>query len=114
MTVTPISSSAPAAADESTQLASVYDLAAARERRERRLAGEIPAEVWAEVEAANRLFEDLESEGRRIVFDDTRLDGRLVVSLCDLEGRILRLVDPDEVVAGPVAVPEARDEGGAA
>lgn len=90
------------------QLAQVYDLAAARERRAARQAAEvaptredeIPADVWAEVEAANRLFEDLQSDGRRIVFDDGHLDGRLVIALCDLEGRVLRAVAPGEVVAG--------------
>ena len=112
MRITP-SMSAPETPDAQGPPARVYDLAAARERRERRVAGEIPAEVWAEVEAANRLFEELEAEGRRIVFDDTRLDGPLIVSLCDLEGRILRLVGADEVV-GATTVDDALHDGGAA
>ena len=113
MRITP-SMSASDAVDDGTPSARVYDLAAARERRERRLAGEIPAEVWAEVEAANRLFDELEAEGRRIVFDDSRLDGRLVVSLCDMEGRVLRLVPPIEAVGGAAVDDAALRDGGAA
>lgn len=92
--------------------AQVYDLEAARMRRDARRAGEIPAHVWAEVEAANRLFEDLHDDGRRLVFDD-RLDGRTVISLCDLGGRVLRSVTPGEVVDVP-AVALAPVHGGAA
>lgn len=87
-------------------LAQVHDLAAARERRTARQAAtpeveSIPLDVWAEVEAANRLFEELQADGRQIVFDDGHLDGRLVIALCDLEGRVLRSVAPVEVLGVP-------------
>ncbi len=84
-------------------LAQVHDLGAARERRAARDAvpaavDPMPSDVWAEVEAANRLFEELAADGRRIVFDDGHLDGRLVIALCDLEGRVLRSVGPGELL----------------
>lgn len=89
-------------------LAQVHDLGAARARRAAREATPVPvdadpmpSDVWAEVEAANRLFEELQADGRRIVFDDGHLDGRLVIALCDLEGRVLRSVGPGELLAAP-------------
>jgi len=93
----------------------VLELATARANRDARRAGEIPTAVWEEVEAANRLFDELEADGRRIVFDDGRLTGRLVISLCDLEGRVLRAVTPGELVgAPPLSADSAHREGGAA
>lgn len=88
----------------------IYDFAQAHARREAVRADSIPADVWAEVEAANRLFEELEASGRRVVLDDDRLDGRLVIALCDLEGRMLRSVPPADLVAGDVL--EARRDDG--
>lgn len=80
--------------------------------RPRPAADPMPVDVWAEVEAANRLFEDLAADGRRIVFDDGHLDGRLVISLCDLEGRVLRAVSPSEL-PGPALGASTRGEGAA-
>lgn len=110
-------------------VAQVHDLAAARARRADREAvkaaltapafvdepavpGDIPADVWAEVEAANRLFEELHDDGHQIVFDDGHLDGRLVIALCDLEGRVLRAVPPAEVVTALGTGAPGRRQGG--
>jgi hypothetical protein len=90
--------------------ARIYDFAQARARRDATRADAIPSDVWAEIEAANRLFEELEASGRRIVLDDERLDGRLVIELCDLEGRMLRAVPPTDLVAGDV-FGAPRDDG---
>ncbi len=95
-------------------VAQVFQLDAARARREARRAGEMPAEVWAEVQAANRLFEDLRAEGQQVVFDDGRLDGTTVIALCDLEGRMLRAVTAREIVGDPAPVTPLRVRGGAA
>lgn len=83
--------------------ARVYELAEARRRRDLPLppiAGDrIPTEVWDEVEAASRLFDQLKSEGRQVMFDNDRLTGRVVASLLDSEGEVSSLplstaVDP--------------------
>lgn len=95
--------------------ADVLHLETARANREARRVGEIPTDVWEEVEAANRLFDELQADGRRVVFDDGRLSGRVVISLCDLEGRVLRSVTPGELVGTPpLSADAARREGGAA
>lgn len=95
--------------------ADVLHFETARANRESRRAGEIPSDVWEEVEAANRLFDELQADGRRVVFDNGRLNGRLVISLCDLEGRVLRAVTPTELVGRPpLSTDTARLEGGAA
>lgn len=98
------SSSVAAARAEGVPNARIYDFASAQARREERRAGAIPADVWAEVEAANLLFEELEQSGRRVMLDDERLDGRLVIALCDLEGRLLRSVPAADLVTGVVAL----------
>jgi hypothetical protein len=107
---------APAApAKPAAAFADVLEIETARANREARRAGEIPATVWEEVEAANRLFDELQADGRRIVFDDGRLNGRLVISLCDLDGRVLRSVAPGELVGTPpLSADTARLNGGAA
>lgn len=95
--------------------AKVLELETARAKRDARVAGEIPKDVWMEVEAANKLFEELQAEGQQIVFDDGRLHGRLVISLCDLQGRVLRAVTPTEIVGTPPPPADsAQLEGGAA
>jgi hypothetical protein len=50
----------------------------------------IPAEVWAQVDAAARLADNLDAEGRQVRFDVHKLDGGVVASLVDDEGGILR------------------------
>lgn len=106
---------APPAGSAFAPFADVLQLETARANREARRAGEIPADVWEEVEAANRLFDELRADGRRLVFDDGRLSGRVVISLCDLEGRVLRSVTPGELVGVPsLSAATTRLEDGAA
>jgi hypothetical protein len=50
----------------------------------------IPAEVWDQVDAAARLADNLDAEGRQVRFDVHKLDGGVVASLVDDEGGILR------------------------
>ena len=58
---------------------------------------------WATADAPERLLE------RRF------LNGRLVISLCDLDGRVLRSVAPGELVGTPpLSADTARLNGGAA
>jgi hypothetical protein len=46
----------------------------------------IPDEVWDQVDAAARLVESLEAEGKRMMFDTDRLSGRVVASLLHPDG----------------------------
>jgi hypothetical protein len=73
----------------STDFARVFDLAAARRRR---LTGpeRIPDEVWADIDRAGQLADDLAARGQHVRFESHRLTGRVVVSLCDTDGRLLR------------------------
>lgn len=93
--------------------ARVYELEEARRRRDvpiPPIAGDrIPAEVWDEVEAAARLFDQLQAEGRQVMFDNDRLTGRVVASLLEPDGAINALpltqaVDPGQQQA-PIAAP---------
>jgi hypothetical protein len=58
----------------------------------------IPAEVWEQIDAAARLAESLHSEGRGVRFDIHRLDGDIVASLVDEDGRLLRPLLLNDVV----------------
>ena len=51
---------------------------------------EIPDQVWDEVEAASQLWHELRGRGREVRFDTDAVTGRVVVSLCDLDGRVVR------------------------
>ncbi|MCW3041029.1 MAG: hypothetical protein JWM31_2934 [Solirubrobacterales bacterium] len=91
--------------------ARVYELEEARRRRDvpiPRIAGDrIPAEVWDEVEAAAKLFDQLKAEGRQVMFDNDRLSGKVVASLLGPDGAVDRLpltqaVDPQQ---GPPPTP---------
>jgi hypothetical protein len=88
--------------------ARVYELEEARRRRAvpvPPIAGDrIPAEVWDEVEAAAKLFDQLQGEGRQVMFDSDRLTGKVVASLLEPNGAISNVpltqaVDPQ--AAGP-------------
>jgi hypothetical protein len=58
----------------------------------------IPAEVWDQVEAAARLAENLNAEGRGVRFDVHKLDGSVVASLVDdVEGMLRPLLLEDVV-----------------
>ena len=50
----------------------------------------IPAEVWDQVDAAARLADELQTQGRRVRFDAHKLDGSVVADLVDDDGGLLR------------------------
>lgn len=60
-------------------------------------ADRIPDEVWDEVDAAARLVEQLETEGKRMMFDTDRLSGRVVASLLHPDGAITPVALADAV-----------------
>lgn len=95
---------APAPRTGATTFARVYELEEARARREADqppIAGDrIPDEVWEEVDAAARLFEQLQADGRRMMFDTDRLTGRVVASLLEADGSIQPLTLNEAVGAG--------------
>jgi hypothetical protein len=84
---------APAASDE---FARVFDLADARKRR---MTGpdRIPDEVWDDISRAGQLADDLSERGQSVRFDTHRLTNRVVASLVDDEGRVLRPVELGEL-----------------
>ena len=51
---------------------------------------EIPDHVWDEVEAASQLWHELRSQNREVRFDTHAVTGRVVASLCDLDGGVVR------------------------
>ncbi len=83
---------APAGGD----FAQVFDLAEARRRR---MTGpdRIPDEVWDDITRAGQLADDLSERGQHVRFDTHRLTNRVVASLVDDEGRVLRPVDLGEI-----------------
>ena len=72
---------------------------------------EIPDHVWDEVEAASRLWHELRAQDREVRFDTHAVTGRVVASLCDLDGGVVRPLplretfgtDDDHGPAGPSA-----------
>jgi hypothetical protein len=70
----------------------VYEIETARRAR----SAHIPNEVREEMEAAAELYERLLDEGRQIRFDQIR--GRIMASLCDLEGNLIRPLSLREVI----------------
>jgi hypothetical protein len=113
---------APAPQDADGRFARVYELERARTRREAALPtnpdDRIPDQVWDQVDAAARLVESLEAQGKRMVFDTDRLSGRVVASLLRQDGTttavpLTEAVDPGALGAdedGPeeVAWPASR------
>lgn len=93
------------AANGGAAFARVYELEEARRRRDvpiLPIAGDkIPEEVWDEVDAAARLFEQLQGEGRRVVFDTDRLTGKVVASLLEPDGASSNVPLTDAVSAAP-------------
>ena len=83
---------APATGD----FAEVFDLAEARKRR---MTGpdRIPDEVWDDITRAAQLADDLSAHGHSVRFDTHRLTNRVVASLVDNDGRMLRPVDLGEI-----------------
>jgi hypothetical protein len=89
----------PARGEKATQtgeFARVFDLAAARRRR---LTGpdRIPDEVWEDITRAAQLADDLSDRGQSVRFDTHRLTNRVVASLVDGDGRVLRPVALGEI-----------------
>ena len=76
--------------------ARVFDLAEARKRR---MTGpdRIPDEVWDDITRAGQLADDLSSQGQHVRFDTHRLTNRVVASLVDEDGRVLRPVGLGEI-----------------
>ena len=90
----PTQGAKPAPAGE---FARVFDLAEARRRRMTR-ADRIPEEVWEDIARAGQLADDLAARGQQVRFDTHRLTGRVVASLCDTDGRVLRPVSLRDVL----------------
>jgi hypothetical protein len=78
------------AAPQGASFAEVVDLASRRARLTD--APEIPEHVWNEVEAASQLWHELRAENREVRFDSHDVSGRVVASLCDLDGGLLRVI----------------------
>jgi hypothetical protein len=78
------------------EFAQVLDLADARKRR---MTGpdRIPDEVWDDITRAAQLADDLSAHGHSVRFDTHRLTNRVVASLVDNDGRMLRPVDLGEI-----------------
>jgi hypothetical protein len=82
--------------DNTAGFGKVYEIETARRARGAR----IPDSVYEEMEAADALFEDLQAEGRQIRF--TQIGGRVVATLCDLDGSVVRPLGLRDVVGmGP-------------
>jgi hypothetical protein len=79
------------------EFARVFDLAEARRRR---LTGpdRIPDEVWDDITRAAQLADDLSARGQSVRFDTHRLTNRVVASLVDDDGRVLRPVGLGEIL----------------
>jgi hypothetical protein len=61
-------------------------------------ADRIPEEVWDDIHRAGELADDLAARGQQVRFDSHRLTGRVVASLCDTDGRMLRPVSLRDVL----------------
>jgi hypothetical protein len=79
------------------EFARVFDLADARRRR---MTGpdRIPDEVWDDITRAAQLADDLSDRGQSVRFDTHRLTSRVVASLVDDDGRVLRPVALGELL----------------
>lgn len=86
-----------AEAAPSGEFARVFDLAEARRRR---MTGpdRIPDEVWDDITRAAQLADDLSDRGQSVRFDTHRLTNRVVASLVDDDGQVLRPVALGEIL----------------
>jgi hypothetical protein len=82
----PVAQPARASAPQGATFAEVVDLASRRQAD----VPAIPDHVWDEVEAAGRLWQDLRAQDREVRFDTHAVSGRVVASLCDLDGGVVR------------------------
>ena len=65
----------------------------------------IPDEVWEDITRAGQLADDLAARGQQVRFDTHRLTGRVVASLCDNDGRVMRPVALGEVLGPDTTTP---------
>jgi hypothetical protein len=86
--------------DNTANFGKVYEIETARRARGAR----IPDSVMEEMAAADALFEDLQEQGRQIRF--TQFGGRVVATLCELDGTIVRPIGLREVVGMEDVDPE--------
>ena len=70
----------------------VFDIETARRARSAR----IPLSVQDEMEAAALLFEELQDEDLQVRFE--QVDGRVVATLCDLDGNVVRPLTLSEAI----------------
>ena len=80
--------------------AKVYDagvMEAARAARRARET-EIPSHVLDEVQAAARLYEDLQARDQHVRFQTHNLDGRVVADLVDTDGNVVRPISLRDIV----------------
>ena len=62
-----------------------------------------PAEVLAEMEAASRRWDELQSQHRQLHFKHDDTQNRVVVEVRDMDGNVLRTIPPSkalDVIAG--------------
>jgi hypothetical protein len=83
----PVAQPARASAPHGATFAEVVDLTSRRQDDD---APAIPDHVWDEVEAAGRLWHELRAQDREVRFDTHAVSGRVVASLCDLDGGVVR------------------------
>lgn len=73
--------------------------------RRRRMTGpdQIPDEVWTDMARAAQLADELAARGQALRFDTHDLQGKVVTTLCDSEGAVLRHVGLGELfgLGGP-------------
>jgi hypothetical protein len=75
--------------------ATVYDLTAKRMQADR---PSIPDELWDEVDAAARTADEMSRTGHAMRFDVHRVDGKVIASLVDGAGSVVRPVSLSEVL----------------
>ena len=89
---------APPAAPASTGFGQVFDLAAARARREQALATPaIPQTVLNEMDAARLVLEALDAQGHELRFEQ-KLGGRIRAELRTVDGDVVRQVPLSEAI----------------
>jgi hypothetical protein len=102
----PIAPARPAAPGPSG-FAQVFDLAAARARREQALATpDIPQTVLREMDAARLTLDALDAQGHELRFE-SELSGRIRAELRTLDGTVVRQVPLTEAIDAGGAGPDA-------
>jgi hypothetical protein len=81
--------------NETASFGKVYEIETARRARGAR----IPASVLQEMEAAEELYHRLQDEDQEIRFE--QVGGRVVATLCDVDGTVVRPLSLREVLGMP-------------